>query len=420
MEGHTCGNRCEKEPLPEHCYKRCAGCRKVWYCDKQCQTQHWPWHIFDCKTGTPISSVYYLARACWGDLVPRDPQTRLDYGFEKVTSMLGGHQESRLLGLYQGVLHQEVDLKLVRSWQRQGQLVQGIKSTFEKIPSRSRGQYYLWFLEHQSILEDPTNIDGTVTSSVADETANRILRVGWTHIGGSPHDSKDTIRAALAQAPPVQQACHNMYFNALSFAHPSPTLRDWTAFGFVAARSEGDEVLLGQAYAELVQACPFDEFCAAHDEGAIPALFRRYNVGPLFNARLFEDVMSSGPGSCKSVWDLKRRMDILASTFPGDPERDPSRLEPSVRVDYGYINCRSAEEVKMLDDAYAGVFGKLDNGADSADPLLLHEACVAGKLREYVGRFVKLGTHKAAYKRLLRNVYPLREPVEDTASAELE
>ena len=44
-----------KEPECAFCHskakdlKRCFGCKKVFYCGKQCQTQHWKEHRPDCQ-----------------------------------------------------------------------------------------------------------------------------------------------------------------------------------------------------------------------------------------------------------------------------------------------------------------------------------------------------------------------------------
>ncbi|KAI0769599.1 hypothetical protein BD413DRAFT_613648 [Trametes elegans] len=40
-----------------------AGCHKIWYCSKERQKAGWVFHIFDCRHGKPISTVYYLSKA---------------------------------------------------------------------------------------------------------------------------------------------------------------------------------------------------------------------------------------------------------------------------------------------------------------------------------------------------------------------
>ena len=34
--------------------ERCARCRIVWYCGKECQTQNWPYHKSNCKKTTKL------------------------------------------------------------------------------------------------------------------------------------------------------------------------------------------------------------------------------------------------------------------------------------------------------------------------------------------------------------------------------
>lgn len=396
MVEHLCAS-CE-EPSPAE--KRCAGCRKVWYCSKRCQTQHWRFHIFDCKAGQPISTVYHLSRAVWGDVVPVDAQTRIDYGFDKADNMIGGDAQSRLLGLYQGLFYSGAKEKEVRVWQREGRLIEGIKATFEAIPPANRGGYYPWFLQHQYIL-DPTPLAKEEAMENSTNRARTMLKDGWIAAGGSPNDSYEQIRAKLSAMPEERQACHQFFAMAHSHAHPSPDLGSWLTFGFVASSSLEEEVHIAQQYMTLLNRCTFEEFCVAYETSAIPALFDRYGLS-LGAAPHFRDVMSGSPHMSKSVWNLKQYIDQLVPLPPNADELPP--LIPSVRCDYGYMNCRSPAERKLLDDMYMQLFTK-----PGMDPLALHDACIQGKLLDFVKSHMKLGgkSAKAKYMRLLKNPYPL-------------
>ena len=380
--------------------KACAGCRKVWYCSKQCQQKHWKYHIFDCKTGKPISTVYHLARACNDDLVPMDPQTRKDYGFAKAEELMGGEAEVKLLGLYQGLFGAlQVQPKEVRQWQNEGTLIEGIKAAFETIPSIHRGGYYPWFLENQHIL-DGRNVDENDAIELTAGRVEGMLRAGWVLTGGSPQDSDATISRQLRSMPAGRASCHFIYAYAASSCYPGPYEQLWRTFGFVAASSQAVELDYGRAYHRLAKLCPLKEFCDAFEAYRIPSLFDKYRISLPKSHHLFRDVMS-GP-SQKSVWDLKHYVD-WSSAISEDFAEKP-RLTMTLVVDYGFMNCKNDEESRMLVDIYTKLFSKLESGMD---PLALHDACLQGKLVDFVRGFVKLAPYTAKYTRLLKNDYPL-------------
>ncbi|KAH9939369.1 uncharacterized protein BXZ73DRAFT_43967 [Epithele typhae] len=330
-----CGKTLSENP------KRCSGCHEAAYCGKVCQKRHWVVHIFDCKTDKPIGTVYYLARACLNKIPPLDAQTRVDYGFHKISYTLSGPAELHLLRLYTRVLD-VVSRDILRQWQRQGRLVQGIKSVFEGSP-RAQDPAYTWFLQHESHFDDLTTFD-----------ADR----AWEHIGRSPDDSTDDIWAAIRAVPEREGTCLLFYFFALAGVVPVP----WQGIS-------------GSAYRTLAHACAFDAFFAAHDAGALPALFREHGIA-VPNVSCFDDVVSVPPGAAlKTVWNLKRRIDVLMAALPGEPARQVL-VAPAADVfaaDYGYTNCQSEEETQLLDDLYTRVFTKLER---PVDPLELHRASV--------------------------------------------
>src|ERR1700722_11386075 len=86
--------------------QRCSRCRtpSAWYCSRKCQQELWTQHIFECNPRKPISTAYYLARACLRDVFPDDPQTCEDYGFNRAFTP---ENRSKLLGLYIGLISYE-------------------------------------------------------------------------------------------------------------------------------------------------------------------------------------------------------------------------------------------------------------------------------------------------------------------------
>ncbi|KAH9939371.1 uncharacterized protein BXZ73DRAFT_43872 [Epithele typhae] len=391
---HKCA-KCDTV-LPAENPKRCSACREACYCSQKCQQEHWPLHIFDCKPGQPISTVYYLARAIHNNIVPSDPQTRIDYGFEKIAEHDGRSSEDYLLIVYAIVL-KSVSPQNLRRWQRNGRLAPEIKALFEAMPPETRGGGYKLFLKYERIFDRPDDVEKGVAHPPADTHMNKLYRDGWIHMGGDPKAPQAEIDASIRALSPRARFVHYAYIILFASELPAPQMPAWLAFGFVTTSSEREVSELGMAYIELVHYCTFDEFLEAYNEGRMPGLFRQYRVA-LPKPRVFEAMMGDKPDMFDSVWYLKAHVDILQVSKEDNAERfyDP---KPATRCgDYGYDNVRDKAESKLLDELYLELFGKVQKGMD---PLELHQACMDGKLVEYVSRFVKLGTHAALYKRLL-------------------
>ncbi|OSC97932.1 hypothetical protein PYCCODRAFT_1047383 [Trametes coccinea BRFM310] len=379
------------------------GCRKAWYCSQRCQKEDWIMHIFDCKLGQPISTVYHLARACRRDLIPVDWHTRKDYGFDRAGQAFGGAGESKLLGVYIGLFNYlNVPPKDVRTWRDEGRLVEGIKEAFDKIPAQSRGAYYPWLMQNRFILDDSLTLDTTQALAEEQESLNNGILVAWALIGGHPKGATpDQILHQTKQWPAKKLACWQLYAMLAGRSRPGPDLAAWRSFGFVVAGPTGEELEMARQYRALIHKCTFDEFHAAYASSSIPDLFRRYGLQDLANNSRFCDLMSDPSPGMKSVWGLKQYLDILISSDPS------SRPKPSlpVSVDYGYANCKNLDEHKLLDEAYKRLFMET-----SADPLELHQACIKGDLFRFVGKFVKFAPWAKKYKRLLRNNHTKTDP----------
>ncbi|KAJ2973210.1 hypothetical protein NUW54_g12106 [Trametes sanguinea] len=379
--------------------KRCSGCRKTWYCRQACQKEHWIFHIFDCKLGQPISTVYHLARACRRNLIPVDSQTRKDYGFDKAGQAFGGKGESNLLGVYIGLfIYLDIPPQEVRKWRDEGRLIAGIKEVFEEIPPHARGGYYPWLMQNQFILDDSFTLDPKQVEDRARQTAVSNFLAAWARIGGIPKDATyDQIVHETNRWPTHKRSCWHLYTMFAGRCRPSPNLDAWRKFGFVSARFPGEELDFAREYDALLDRCTFDEFHAAYVASSIPDLFLRYGLQELPHNAHFCDVMADSPRSVKTVWELKNYIDILVSS---DALSRP-QPSPPLTADYGYVNCRTPEERTLLDEAYKRLFMET-----SADPLELHKACLEGDLFRFVGTFVKFAPWAEKYKRLLRNIYP--------------
>ena len=367
------------------------------YCSKACQIANWPHHIFDCYAyrGKIVPSAYHLARSCCRGLLPTDEQTLEDYGFNRAFTPFN---QMMLGGLYHGLFKNfETNPKTVLTWKQEGILIQEIKKVFEEVPPQSRGRYYSWFLEHQDLLDPSLEYS---TKDIEDFGLKLIMRA-WRHIGGRPLPNStalNDINIERATWPKHKQDCFNLCELLLSHLQPDPSLRLWLSFGFCAIQDQYQEFYLGIAYRMLVKRCSFEEFYQAYDSCSLVQLFRSKNINLERFGLHFADFLANTPQMNKSVWNLKQF--VVAD----DPDGDPV---PSVKVDYGFFNCRNEKEVLQLKGIYKKVFEN-SNG----DPLKLHEACLQGKIYDYVRTTLKLKKKDQGplFRRLLKNPYPLLQP----------
>ncbi|KAF8964282.1 hypothetical protein BDZ97DRAFT_2058653 [Flammula alnicola] len=378
------GRTCEK--CQRQANNRCAGCSQAWYCSEKCQRYHWVEHIFDCNPKRQVTTADHLALACRKNLFPDHGQTTVDYGFIRAWSI---ENQKNLLGLYIGLLERQgVKAKTLHRWRVNGILIQEIKNQFEKIPLASRGGYYPWFLENQWVL------DGQEAPEEAEEKVAEMVRLGWLYSGGSPSATATEIKNITTSWPLRKHECLRMSALLLSQLHPGPYDELWIPFGFCTCDEES-ELDLGVLYKGLLRSSTFEEFYVAYDSSKLGDLFRSKGFGHDLSQHPFlEDVLARSPISNLSVWDLKQFILL-------DSAGDPHQPGASISVDYGFINCKSRDEVEDLKAVYKAFFGRYTH-----NPPELHHACIEGRLYEYVGGVVKL-TGKKKYKRLMKNPYPL-------------
>ena len=374
--------------------KQCAGCRRARYCSPQCQKAAWSHHKLYCKPFEKLSTAERLAIAVYGDLVPDDEPTRLDYGFSKA---LTPGNESKLLGLYIGLIKvMNVEPKTLHRWRLEGSLVREIKAAFEAIPEQYRGGYYPWFLEHQYVLDSSL----APPSTMEDVMSEAKLRA-WRFIGGATTDTSEDIKTTVASWSRHRQLCHVLYTMLLSSWHPSPDTDHWIFFGFCTCRNEFEEMGLARLYQALIDKCSFDEFCTAFENSALLRLINLKGVETSSPLMLTPDdggdlasVLRTSPHMTLSVWYLKQLI------YAEDKNTEPTR---AVVVDYGFMNCKNLQERIDLKGVYKKFFE-----AQDAKPLGLHEAAIAGKLFAHVATLVKIkNKDKKKFQRLMKNLYPL-------------
>ncbi|KAG5332118.1 hypothetical protein J132_10410 [Termitomyces sp. J132] len=380
---------------------RCSGCSRKWYCSRDCQQEIWPIHIFECKVTKPIKTSYYLARAARRDEFPDDPQTLKDYGFKRCIT---NADQSMLLGLYKGLFYDlNIKPKDVHRWLVKGTLVKEIITAFESISKGSRGGYYPWFLEHQYIL-DPSLPLPVPAEKYVQETHVRV----WRFTGGSHKDSLEDIEHKISRMSANTRICFRLYVILLHDlvipSHPHPVQKEWVAFGFCTSRNKFHEARLGTLYRQLIHRCTFREFVEAYDSRQLIKLIDRKGLEDarkhyerILSEGILEEVLSGSQSMMKSVWYLKQFIEVEGNDF---------QPRPSIFVDYGFMNCKSQTEFQDLKALYKQV---LDMPESS--PLDLHQACIQGKLFEYIEKFVSLKkkTIRKQLRRLLKNPYPIPE-----------
>jgi len=265
---------------------------------------------------------------------------------------------------------------------------------FEEIPPQSRGQYYPWFLEHQDFL-DPSLEPST---KVAEDFRLELVMRAWRHVGGRPLPNStalNDINIEKATWSEHKRDCFDLCSLLLSDLHPCPSQSIWLSFGFCTTRNQYFEMQLGITYRTLVMRCSFEEFYHAYDSCSLLQLFSSKNINLEQFGLQLADFLANGPRMNKSVWNLKQF--VIAD----EPDSVPV---PPVRVDYGFFNCRNEEEVIQLKEVYKRVFED-SNG----DPLKLHDACLQGKIYDYVRTILKLKKkdQRPLFRRLMKNIYSL-------------
>ncbi|KAF8165717.1 hypothetical protein B0H34DRAFT_743495 [Crassisporium funariophilum] len=389
----------------ELAYRRCAGCRVPWYCSRTCQKASWTRHVFDCNVKRAITTADRLALACLQDTFPTHEETLIDYGFKRA---LTRDNQSKILGLFIGMLNYGeftgIDIKasMVHRWRTTGKLVEEIKAYFTKLPVNSRGGYYAWFLKNQWVFDQKQ-----VTES--EELARAMkMKAAWGYSERSPSSKIWEIAKTVSKWTPPEQDCFEMCGTLLCDFQPIPADRLWITFGLCTCRDDTEAMFLGNLYRTLLQYCTWEEFCTAYTSSSLTDLFKSkgladhkdngYTHYDRFNRfKMLDSVLAMSPLCNQSVWDLKQFI-ILDS--------DECQT-PSVVVDYGFMNCRDKDETHDLKAAYKTFFGVRD-----ANPTALHNACVEGRIFEYVSGLVNLKKQRKKFQRLMKNPYPL--PTEET------
>jgi hypothetical protein len=225
-------------------------------------------------------------------------------------------------------------------------------------------------------------------------------------------DIEDRNRTARDIKPEAMGFSYNLLAGMLLRAVPNLIELNWYSFGFGTCRRQWEESQLLDLYQLLLtesdgslfyvfdnsrrgvhQPVTFTQFWKAYEAGTLIQLMDSKGLKEQRSGLPFLEGFLSVPpaGPRPSVWDLKQFLEI------GDPIDHPP--VPSFNLDYGFINCRNFEEMCILMEIYGKVL-------ETANPLDLHRACVAGNLFRFGSDYVQMNER---WRPLLRNFYPLED-----------
>ena len=383
--------------------RRCSFCSQGSFCSESCQKQSSWDHTFQCSK-RPLTTADYLFKSLLEDRLSKEEDVLEDYGFNHLSSFA---DQCKLFGLYRGLmLSGEVGPEEVHKWRVEGTLVASIKDFYYKIPERSRGGYFPWFLNHTDILDSRMTKEESAKLTVAKffDKARPYL------------DPEDQNKDPRELKPKAKADCYLLLAETLHMASPNPREQNWHAFGFCTCKGEGEGNSLGGLYQILLlgdklfedvrsnsrfrmperlkgRTATFSEFWQAFEAGKLIQLMDSKGHGDRrMDFPFLEEFLSIPPtGPWPSVWDLKQFVAVA------DPAKFPPI--PPIQVGYGFMNCCTFEETCTLMEVYKRLLRK-------ASPLALHEACLAGKLFEFAEKFDKMDEK---HRRLMKNFCPLEE-----------
>jgi len=367
-------------------------------------------HIFDCG-GAKVTSADYLIRDCYRNQFPEGDTAR-DFGFSNVESPL---DRAYLFGLYQGLVkYIDVGREDLHDWQVNDILAEKICEVYEPLRRQSPqsiGGYYPWFLNNKHLVSS--------ASSQSDDEGGAVAIVRRHAQSYLPPADRGI---PVDQLPESKRCVCVLYGLVKAGWNPNLDLLLWRDFGFWACRGNmsvpldspfyypdmlppslrgqftgcvviEEEHLLARFYLKLFDKVSFVQFHQAYLDGSLDRLAERVGLGTeaKFWKQEREAILGLKPnGMYPSAYDLKQYILSEAVTDPIN----------SVQFDYGYLNCRNPRERELWKDIYSRVFS-----ADSFRFDGLHNACIKGKIYEYVKEICP--DTPIVFKRLSKNVYPL-------------
>ena len=361
---------------------RCSRCKVTYYCDRLCQKKDYPVHVLSC----PLRTADTLVRNAFDDLMPTKMAVLYEYGFTNCKNI---QERTMLLGVYIGLIRlMSCSASQLHSWWENGELVLNIKKTYEDQDPKHTSEYYRWFLKNQHLLQDLRKYEGEKTDKLLADKYNAKIK---------SYLSERDQTIPVKSLPESKQRVVEFYLPVLLRSIPRVEQQNWIDFGFCTCKfgrdyfGEDEEVRLGKLYQELIiqKGCKIDEFNDAYVSGSVLDLLKNKcgNCSWLTENRIGVHGYSQ---PVKSVYYLKQY--VLSESVD---------LKSSVKVDYGFENCRTENEIRKLKNMYRKLIK-----ASQFDPRDLHNACMAGKIFDYVSSILP---NEVLNANLLKNPYPLEK-----------
>ncbi|RHZ63871.1 hypothetical protein Glove_327g5 [Diversispora epigaea] len=358
----------------------CSRCMKSYYCSQMCQKKDYSKHKIKCSP----RSADILVKSVFDDLIPTNEAVLYEYGFNNCIE--NSRDQCMMLGLYAGLVkYLDISATQLHSWWESGDLALNIKKTYEEAGMNSG--YYQWFLENEHLFRDLCKYEGEKSDKIV---ADRYFKSVIPYL--SEHDQKVSPKSL---SEPKRHVI-GLYIIILTNCIPRIELDSWIDFGFASCKygddwiGEKEEVQLLSLYRELIikKNCKIDEFNDAYMSGKVLDLLKRKcDNNPWLSENKLE--FRGYRQSMKSVYSLKQY--VLCESL---------RLVNPVRADYGFMNCRTANEITQLKNMYNKLIRH-----PKFDPQELHEACIKGKIFNYVKSI--LPSNELVKAKLLKNLYPL-------------
>ncbi|KDQ23119.1 hypothetical protein PLEOSDRAFT_1108754 [Pleurotus ostreatus PC15] len=192
-------------------FKRCSGCKKVWYCGPECQKDDWVRHIFDCDTNQKITTAHHLALAVRDKSLPVDDATLVEYGFTRAPT---AYAKSQLLGVYVDLVERyHVPTKRIHRWASEDVLLSNISETFERFAEESHGPHYPWLLENLSVLGTSTpvfELAPFVSSISSKDRRRQCYACGW--VEGDASENRHTCGAHIFASYKQCSGCKKVWY----------------------------------------------------------------------------------------------------------------------------------------------------------------------------------------------------------------
>lgn len=397
--------------------RRCSHCGGALFCSQACEQRMGLEHLLICNM-REVTSADYLYDDVLADELPKDPQVRQDYWFDRCQYK---SEETRLFGLFIGLLkyhYDRITREELHQWRSNPggnpSLVARIVEKFEELPENNRGGYFPWFLENLSRFELPDGHHSIPRPPSPETQVQNMQAKARKYL--APEDQHKEVKDLT---PYAKMHCFLFYGMAADHLHPPPINSEgcqwWFDFGFVVCHNQHEERELGSMYSKMIlgstpreenarsigpwgiaeqtskidPACSFDEFWKAWERGTLMTIFDKcwpslpeeetwltHRDDLLGRLRVFLEAETPRP----SIWMLRHFLALEgASVESAIPE-----IARAAR-DYGFSERLDTRTTMELKEFYVQLCKK-------AETLAIHRERLKGNLVQFAEGYVDIIT----------------------------